>query len=1421
MHFVQLRLLLIHNDQIKSVILLLSWLMLSYTALQAQSNSIETLTIADGLSQGMIYDIEQTDDGFLWFATKDGLNRYDGYNFKVYTHDPFEPFSIAGNDLSHLFEDSRGNLWISVIGRGCDVLEKASGRFLHLPKAKDIPGTIIVHSIDESPDGTIWIAAEGGLLKINWKDTPVGEILSPDLNTYITLSLASTGTPEGNPLFAYVIANENNSILVGFREDGFYQYDPIKDTLKSLGMEDIARRAKLLDKSKQGRAVISYIKDMSNVLALENGRLLGFPDWKSIPHQPFGIHSDGLGKIYWSVLKGLDTYIYSIPEENLMKFGYIASHTLIAKFNSQSSALELDRSGNLWVGMSGYGLRKIKLTHQPFQHFVVGQSVRRILSADKIYLWLGGIPDTLELNEKNNKRTQVPISIFRPSHLSDTWELNEKTNKVSPASLPMRGIFHYYKAKDGSASIITHDSKFYYYADHTNLTTPPVVVSFAAHEYAIMTEDQEGSIWAGGLDAGVMRFMPETQRHAYLNLSDYFGKGPDVFSLYADHQQNLWVGTTNGMAKIRIPDLVLEPGSDQFKYENPIIYQTDPENPASLRYNFVTSFCTDPNYPDKFIWVSTKGGGISLLEKMTGTFYNFTTRNSGLPNDVVYGILPDDQGNLWMSTNRGLSRMTCLPSFYEHLNTVTSPDVRDNELIFQNFRESDGLQSDEFNTSAFYRFPDGRLMFGGVNGLTAFYPEAIKERQSDAAALITEIKINNIEVDYFQEDSPLSRPVHLTEKIILRYDQNLVTLAFALMDFVTPEENRFRYKLHGVDPDWVNAGNNHTANYAQLRPGDYQFEVQGNIGYGSWSPSAILQIIVLPPWWASWWAYSLYGLCLMATIYFIVYFFKKRILLRQELKLKFEEANRLQDLDTFKSQVYTNLTHEFRTPLTVILGMTEQLENGSWQSAVAEKEKGKVTGALALIKNNGKNLLQLINQLLDLSKLESKSFKLHLKQNDIVPYLRYVTESFQSYANSNNLSLRFFSGVESLIMDFDPEQIKQVVTNLISNALKFTPSGGDIFVKLNETQNNLDIEVSDTGIGISQEDLPHIFDRFYQVDSSTTRATQGTGIGLAHTQELVKVMGGTISVDSEIGKGTRICVQLPITQSALMDTEPLPVTDLIATIPVVNAPMDEEATYREQSVPLPQLLIIEDNPDVVVYLRACLENDYQIMVAYNGKIGIERALELIPDFIISDVMMPEKDGYQVCDVLKHDDRTSHIPIILLTAKADAVSRMAGLRRGADAYLAKPFNEEELLLQIRVLLENRRRIASYFSKTLQVEQVLPPDPILSKTIEVEDAFLTKVKSIIETNYQDEAFSLPQLCLEIGMSRSQLFRKMKAVTNTAPSDLIRTFRLTRAKTLLEKGELTVAEVTYQVGFKDPSYFTKIFLEEFGILPGTIAK
>jgi signal transduction histidine kinase/DNA-binding response OmpR family regulator len=536
---------------------------------------------------------------------------------------------------------------------------------------------------------------------------------------------------------------------------------------------------------------------------------------------------------------------------------------------------------------------------------------------------------------------------------------------------------------------------------------------------------------------------------------------------------------------------------------------------------------------------------------------------------------------------------------------------------------------------------------------------------------------------------------------------------------------------------------------------------------------------------------------------------RSKAILEKQNHIIEEQSLALRQLDAAKNRFFTNITHEFRTPLTVILGMSEQLT----RDEPVETKRNK----LGLIRRSGGNLLRLINQILDLAKLESNTLKMNYIQGDILNYIRYIAESLHSLANSQNLMLRVESDQAIIMMDYDPERFLQIIHNLLSNAVKFTPSGGKVILRVNQEGAWLNIAVVDSGVGIPVEEQAHLFERFFQAKNQEHSKAGGTGIGLSFTYELVKAMGGDISVESTVGVGSTFLVKLPVTNNEDF-VEKGSDAGLENLKTSIANPQTRPATPQQKTDDsLPQILLVEDNPDVVEYLTNCLDGHFQLHFAYNGRAGIEKALETVPDIIISDVMMPEKDGFEVVEALKNDERSSHVPIILLTAKADVESRIKGLRRGADAYLSKPFHEEELLVTLENLLELRRKLQlKYQQKALTSDTASLP-----AAADPEDSFLQKVRNIVETNYQEESFGLPQLCQKVGMSRSQLFRKMKALTDIAPSDLIRKHRLNKAKTLLESGSANVAEATWQVGFKDASYFSKLYQEEFGEAPSTTRK
>lgn len=524
--------------------------------------------------------------------------------------------------------------------------------------------------------------------------------------------------------------------------------------------------------------------------------------------------------------------------------------------------------------------------------------------------------------------------------------------------------------------------------------------------------------------------------------------------------------------------------------------------------------------------------------------------------------------------------------------------------------------------------------------------------------------------------------------------------------------------------------------------------------------------------------------------------------IEQAKELK-EKNKKLVALDEFKSRFFTNISHEFRTPLTVISGMTDQIE---------ENPERWLPKGLSMIRRNTHNLLQLVNQILDLRKLESGAMSLDLVQGNIIVYLRYILESFHSLAETKDVMLHFLDNEPEVIMDFDPEKILRIISNLLDNAIKFTNAGGNIYVQTNKTLDAFRIRIKDTGIGIPSKEIPHLFDRFFQLERYDDKKSIGSGIGLSLTKELVQLMDGDIQVESQEDIGTTFIIKLPMRKHAPIHSMENLLSNQVTINQKQNPSISTEPSTsfgKEVALELPSLLIIEDNPDVRQYLSSCLEGLYQLSHASNGLEGVNEAFEKIPDLIISDVMMPQKDGYEVCEELKNDERTSHIPIILLTAKADNESRISGLKKGADAYLAKPFDKRELLVRLEKLLELRNKLQARYSSARKPSNKNP-------ITEPEDQFVLKIHGAVEANLEDENFGILQLCQAVSMSRAQLHRKLKALTGRSTSSFVRLIRLNKAKALLSNTDLNISQVAYEVGFKDPKYFSRTFTEEFGEPP-----
>ncbi|MBK8428253.1 MAG: response regulator [Lewinellaceae bacterium] len=1318
------------------------FLLLCTVQLHSQVNlNYQQITTADGLSQGFVFDIIQSRDGFIWIATKDGMNRYDGSRFKVFSPDPFDPFSIAEGYVYRLYEDSRGWIWILFEGH-IDVLDPQTGRFFHLVKDGK---PVFRYLYEDRTDSSIWcLQGDDRLLKFTiHQDILENAFQQGNANIELpckTFPLLALHDESGKPKEAHsILSTKKHKILIG-TDQGLWQFDKGSEKMDLMGFGTLSINRLIQDKDgKIWMDVNNRNPAQSNgsqIITLDEA---GMQQGQILPGAYY----------HWWIFDGA---LWIIQDKNLKKFQpqrYKNKEPSdiqwpLETFCSQDEldcikSVFIDRSGMLWIGTEGFGIFKINTQNPTFRRYLPNISQRKIFETPEGKFITSAGPGKLYQSVYFDQST--PDQSLSSLHHGYTQPLTVLYDQV------------------GNCWSYGADSLLY---RRDALTKALQTFPLKGRGLCLDAKNKILSVSESGLHVldpatGQSRLFAFKTRLQQRSEFSHF--------LWKDAESTIWIFGFEGLVKATPSDA----GGYQFEY-----FVNNPKDRTSLSSNTVMSAADDPLEPNRYLWLGTKAG-LNRLDKKTGVFKQYSIAQ-GLPDNVVYGVLaentPKDSarpGFIWLSTNKGLCRF----------------DVRAETA--KNFTAADGLQDNEFNSSSYLKTHNGTLIFGGVKGLTAFHPDSLRFNPFIPQTRIVGLHVNNHLYDISGQSS-----------ITLTHDQNLLTFDFAALEFTNPAQNLYRYQLVGVDKDWIALGNKNNIQFANLAPGTYTFKVMGSNNAGVWSEQpAELRFTIRPPWWASWWAWLLYLVILVAGAWrYYQYLLNRRLSEQEKLRLK--------ELDDFKTRFFTNITHEFRTPLTVMLGMSEQLAKDETDDPRRNK--------LGLIKRSGENLLRLINHILDLAKLESNTLKMNYIQGDILTFIQYVTESLHSLANAQNLMLRVESEQSKIVIDYDPERFLQIIHNLLSNAIKFTPSGGKVVIRADVKGQWLHVSVTDSGAGIPPEELPHLFERFFQARNQEHAKAGGTGIGLSLTRELVKAMGGEISVESSIGVGTTFLVRLPITKNsagaasgANFKTE--------AWKPSLSKPQITHSKEPMQSHPLtaPSVLLVEDNPDVVEYLSACLQEHYYLDFAYNGQAGIDMALQNVPDLIVSDVMMPYKDGFEVLETLKNDERTSHIPIVLLTAKADIQSRLAGLRKGADAYLSKPFHQEELLVTLENLLESRRKLQAKYQQnvlTTTALTVTEPDP--------EDSFLQKVRAVVEKNLSDADFEMPQLERALAMSRSQIFRKIKALTGKSPSLFIRSIRLHHGKQMLLSTTLTVSEIAYEVGFSSLNYFSDAFFEEFGERP-----
>jgi signal transduction histidine kinase/ligand-binding sensor domain-containing protein/DNA-binding response OmpR family regulator len=1126
---------------------------------------------------------------------------------------------------------------------------------------------------------------------------------------------------------------------------------------------------------------------------------------------------------------------------------YYADKNNVCSISDNSiTSIEVDEKGNLWIGTKSGGLNLYSYSNNTFLSWKKNPADRNSLSDNYIdnlffdnngYLWIGTVNNGVNLIDIKPKKFK--------------WLKNESGN---PNSLSANTIRSVYEDKKGILWIGTYGGGLNRYDGKTfvHFYHQPENTSSLSHNIISALYESNNQLWIGTWGGGLCNMNLNN-----FSIKRFPKKVPDYINgIVEDSLHRLWLACNGGVYIYNplsaiayrfdndtVPEKKLTANSVNrilwdkdgnlwvatFDGLNCVIFKNFKDLTIDTIYHFQKQINKSNCLSDSRtlcilqdntgnIFVGTYTGGINKIKInwkshriRSINFQSFTDIN-GLAGNIVYGILTDDKGYLWISTNNGISK------FDPQKNT------------FHNFTIDDGLQSNQFYWNAYFKGKKGIMYFGGINGLNIFHPDSILIGRSFPAVYITDFQLFNKPVKVSSDKNAiLKQSILFTPQIVLKRNEYLFTIEFAAIIFSSQNKIKYAYKLENFDKNWINTDANHRyATYSHLRPGKYVFKVKSTNEDGVWNNKVKeLNITVLPAPYETVWAFILYA----AILLMLLYFFRSQILARaryrHEIQLQRMERKKIEEYNEMKLQFFTNVSHEFRTPLTLIIGPLEKVLS----SFHLEKE---VKEQLLLIKSGTKRLLQLINQLLEFRKVESGNYELKVVQKDIIPTLKEIVELFKSRAQANHIHYSASFPLKKATLFIDENILETITYNLLSNAFKFTPDGGTIHLLVDFLDRNnektiieneiyyLSLKVSDTGIGIPQDKQEEIFNRFYQINSYSNQSVKGTGIGLTLCKELATIHHGNIKVESETGKGSIFTVIIGVHSSFFSEKE-------FANSPGENLAENnsEKGNLQEkylltfpESVDLnfenpetenaPTVLIIEDDIEIIKFIGKLIENQYHVNYALNGKEGFEKIFESEPDIIISDIMMPEVNGFELCEKIKTDPRISHIPIILLTALTSMEDKIKGYRIGADEYISKPFDQRHLLVTIEKLLNQRKQLRKHFQQEFQI---VPNTPTLTS---LDEALLGKVIKLIEENISNPELSVDDLSSNIGISTTHLYRKIKALTGFSTNDLIRKVRLKKAATLLLSGQSNISEVMYQVGFNNSSYFAKRFQEEFGMTP-----
>lgn len=1335
----------------------------------------------ENFAQGMVSSMVQTKIGFIWIGTNNGLMRYDGYNFVRYIRDVNSEGSISNNHVNVIFEDSSGNLWIGT-NNGVNLFNRKANNFTEIDILSIKGGRNYISSMVEDGNGNLWVGTFGGVKLLNQKTKRLEDV-SNNPNTVLF-----------NQSRVLSLFYEPTLGMLAGTSKGLKSFDP--STGLSVQLPDILKNNKTFSKAKiqkivkEGNGNIWFATESNGVYmySLRENELVNYQnDFNNKNTIASNWVSDILpvdeNTLWFATNNGLSIYDKAKNEFN------IHVHNPLKNFSVSDNDIKCflkDRSGSVWLGTAAGGINFYNKSNANFVN--VGEAlgsnfgmnnhtVNSLVTDDDGSLWVGTYGGGLNHLDFKHKKSEA--------FLIPSFDRKKKTNMITALEHldaenllcgTLNGLFRFNKKRNSF--------------DRISLLGNESIVEERAINKILSDEE---SVWVATDGNGLIRIGENGESTRYtadgsLNaISDNF-----VVDIERDGNK-LWIATQDGLNLLDIE-------TDQFlrTYRN--------EGDYTLSNNTLTELFRDS---EGRLWIGCDYGGLNYFDENSQKFY-VLNKALGFTDEAIQSIVQDAAGDLWVSSDNMLFKIKIL-------NFQVPFEAADFEIT--SYSSSDGLSVRQFSNHCSQNLNNNEIVFGGFKGLVIFKPEDIIKELNQSDIVFTKLRVNNEEVKLAGEGSPLKNWIAETSEITLSHNEGYVGLEFSALNFINPKSNRYSYKLDSQfnADDWHDLGTQNSVNLTALNPGTYDFQVRTSNEEGVWNPKInSLKIEILPPWWRTWWAHLSYVLILLTISVLIVRFIKIRIQLKRALLFEQFEKERQQEMYKLKLDFFTNISHEIRTPLTLISGPVEDLLEHSEKNTKLEKK-------LQIIKHNSDRLLKLVNELLDFRKAEKGRMKIHCEKQDIMPFCFEIYESFKGISVEKNIDYKFVINTNSIMLYFDKNQMEKVIYNLLSNAFKFTKKNGKIVLSIeqrNQDEGWVDIKIKDNGIGIPENSKKNIFKSFFQVDNRGVQ-NQGSGVGLALSKSIVELHSGEISIPVEteswastvfqisLQKGKKHLKKSQIVEKEISVEEVASDLDESKKTPVIFQddfviPFEAEDDHRKF------LLVVDDNEEVRKFIADVLQEDYRIKSFSSGSEAISFMEKEIPDLVISDVMMPEMDGFELCKLIKTNESTNHIPVILLTAKSSTSNRIAGLSTGADSYITKPFSIKVLKLNILNLLSTKEILRQKFSGRFIV------DSDLEKLTTPEEVFIKKLMEIIEMNIENPNFDVNELVKEIGMSRTVLYKKVQTLTNHSVASLIKHIRLKKAADILMNTNYPISEITYMVGFNDRKHFSREFKKVYKLSP-----